>query len=193
MLDKISVLIPLYNEKNCIEPLLDKLTQVMKKLEKNYEIIIVDDGSDDGSDEKLDEAINKYDNLKIIRFRKNYGQTAALSAAIAECSGSIIVPMDADLQNDPEDIPKLLKKLEEGFDVVSGWRRKRKDNFFTKVIPSKIANFLVSLISGVKLHDYGCSLKAYKKEVLDEFDLIGEMHRFIPILASWKGAKVTEI
>lgn len=192
-MSKISVLIPLYNEKECIKPLLKEIYNIIENLGKEYEVLIVNDGSDDGSEEELNKALKEYSNLKIIHFRKNYGQTAALSAAIAESEGSILVPMDADLQNDPRDIPKLIDKLEEGFDVVSGWRKKRKDNFFTRLLPSKIANFIISIISGVKLHDYGCTLKAYRREVLDEVDLLGEMHRFIPILASWKGAKVSEV
>ncbi len=192
-MSKISVLIPLYNEKECIQNLLKEVYAVMENIKREYEVVIVNDGSSDGSEEELNKVLKEYPNLKIVHFRKNYGQTAAISAAIAESEGTILVPMDADLQNDPEDIPKLIDKLEKGFDVVSGWRRKRKDNFLTRVLPSKIANFIISNISGVKLHDYGCSLKAYRREVLDEIDLIGEMHRFIPILAHWKGAKVSEI
>ena len=189
----VSILIPLFNEKDCVEPLLEKLSSVLPSLGGRAEIVIVDDGSTDGSGEKLDAALKIMDNLKVVTFRRNYGQTSALSAAIANSSGEILIPMDADLQNDPEDIPRLLEKLEEGFDVVSGWRRRREDPFLTRTLPSKIANFFISLISGVKLHDYGCTLKAYRKEVLDEVDLIGEMHRFIPVLASWKGAKVAEL
>ncbi|HQQ48004.1 MAG TPA: glycosyltransferase family 2 protein [Acidobacteriota bacterium] len=172
---------------------MEKLSSVLPSLGGRAEIVIVDDGSTDGSGEKLDAALKIMDNLKVVTFRRNYGQTSALSAAIANSSGEILIPMDADLQNDPEDIPRLLEKLEEGFDVVSGWRRRREDPFLTRTLPSKIANFFISLISGVKLHDYGCTLKAYRKEVLDEVDLIGEMHRFIPVLASWKGAKVAEL
>lgn len=189
----VSILIPLFNEKDCVEPLLEKLSSVLPSLGGRAEIVIVDDGSTDGSGDKLDAALKRMDNLKVVTFRRNYGQTSALSAAIANSSGEILIPMDADLQNDPEDIPRLLEKLEEGFDVVSGWRRRREDPFLTRTFPSKIANFFISLISGVKLHDYGCTLKAYRKEVLDEVDLIGEMHRFIPVLASWKGAKVAEL
>lgn len=192
-MDKISILIPLYNEKDCIKPLLERIYDVAKRLNKDYEIVIVNDGSNDGSEDELNNAVKEYPNLKVIHFRKNYGQTAALAAGIVESCGSILIPIDADLQNDPSDIPVLLDKLEEGYDVVSGWRRKREDNFLTRVIPSMIANLVISIISGVKLHDYGCTLKAYRREVLDDIDLMGEMHRFIPILASWKGAKVAEL
>lgn len=189
----VSILIPLFNEKDCVEPLLNKLSSVLPSLGGKTEIVIVDDGSTDGSGEKLEDALKKIENLKVVTFRRNYGQTSALSAAIANSSGEILIPMDADLQNDPADIPRLLEKLGEGFDVVSGWRRRREDAFLTRIFPSKIANFFISMISGVKLHDYGCTLKAYRREVLDEVDLIGEMHRFIPVLASWKGAKVAEL
>lgn len=189
----VSILIPLFNEKDCVEPLLDKLSSVLPSLGGKTEIVIVDDGSTDGSGEKLEDALKRIENLKVVTFRRNYGQTSALSAAIANSSGEILIPMDADLQNDPADIPRLLEKLGEGFDVVSGWRRRREDAFLTRIFPSKIANFFISMISGVKLHDYGCTLKAYRREVLDEVDLIGEMHRFIPVLASWKGAKVAEL
>lgn len=192
-MEKISILIPLYNEKECINPLLQKLYSVLEKVNCDFEVIIVNDGSIDGSKEELDKSVEIYKNLKVIHFRKNYGQTSALSAAVANSSGEILIPLDADLQNDPEDIPKLLEKISMGYDCVSGWRKHRKDNLFTRRIPSIIANKIISIISKVKLHDYGCTLKAYRKEVLDEVELIGEMHRFIPILASWKGAKVTEI
>lgn len=190
---EISILIPLFNEAGSIDPLLEKLSSVMDSLGRSYEVIIVDDGSTDGSAAKLDEALPKHPNLRVVVFRRNYGQTSALSAAIANSSGDILIPMDADMQNDPSDIPSLLCTLEKGYDVVSGWRRRREDPFLTRIIPSRIANFFISVISGVKLHDYGCSLKAYRREVLDEVDLIGEMHRFIPVLASWKGARVAEI
>ena len=190
---KISLIVPLYNEKECIKPLFEKVYSVLRKLKTDFEVVVVNDGSNDGSKEELDKMVEIYENLKIIHFRKNYGQTSALSAGVSFSSGEIIIPMDADLQNDPEDIPKLLTKIEEGFDCVSGWRKKRKDNFVTRRFPSIVANKLISMISGVSLHDYGCTLKAYRREVLDEVELIGEMHRFIPILSSWKGAKVTEI
>jgi glycosyltransferase involved in cell wall biosynthesis len=189
----VSLLIPLYNEEACVEALIDKIYSVLGKLDKSCEVIIVNDGSTDRSAQNLETALNKFPNLKVVTFRRNYGQTSALAAAIANSSGRILVPLDADLQNDPEDIPALLNKLEEGFDVVSGWRKQREDTFLTRILPSKIANFFISIISGVKLHDYGCTLKAYRREVLDEVELLGEMHRFIPVLASWKGARVTEM
>jgi len=189
----LSILIPLFNEEECVEPLLEKLSAVLSSLGKSSEIVVVDDGSTDTGPAKLEAARSKYPNLKVVTFRRNYGQTSALSAAIANSSGAILIPMDADMQNDPADIPRLLDKLEKGFDVVSGWRRRREDAFLTRTLPSRIANFMISVISGVKLHDYGCTLKAYRREVLDEVDLIGEMHRFIPVLASWKGAKVAEM
>ena len=192
-MNKISVLIPLYNERENIPLLFEKAYLVLNRLNKDYEVVAVNDGSNDGSEEELNKIAKKYPNLKIVHFRKNYGQTSALSAAVALSNGDILIPMDADLQNDPEDIPKLIDKIEEGYDCVSGWRKKRQDNFLTRRLPSIVANKIISIVSGVKLHDYGCTLKAYKREVLDEIELIGEMHRFIPILASWKGAKVTEI
>ena len=158
-----------------------------------YEIIFVDDGSSDNSFAVLTELQEADARVRIIRFRKNFGQTAALAAGFAHARGKIIVAIDADLQNDPADIPKMIAKLDEGFDVVSGWRKKRHDNVITRLIPSKIANWLISRITGVKLHDYGCTLKAYRREVLAETKLYGEMHRFIPALASWSGAKIAEM
>jgi glycosyltransferase involved in cell wall biosynthesis len=158
-----------------------------------YEIIFVDDGSRDNSFTVL-AGLQKHDaKVRVIRFRKNFGQTAALSAGFAHARGRIVVAIDADLQNDPADIPKMVAKLDEGFDVVSGWRKTRHDNAVTRRLPSKIANWLISTITGVKLHDYGCTLKAYRREVLAETRLYGEMHRFIPALASWSGAKIAEI
>lgn len=190
---ELSLLIPLYNEEENLVPLLDRIEAVMKRLGKRYEVVLVDDGSTDGTPRLLERAVSERPCLKAIFFRRNGGQTAALAAAIEHAGAPILIPLDGDLQNDPEDIPRLLAKLEEGYDVASGWRRHRKDPFFTRVLPSKVANRLISLISGVRLHDYGCTLKAYRREVLDPADLIGEMHRFIPILASWKGARVAEV
>ena len=157
------------------------------------EVLFINDGSNDKSLEVIRENIPIDDNFKIINLLRNYGQTAAIAAGIDIASNNIIITMDGDLQNDTADIPKLLMKLDEGFDVVSGWRKNRKDPFLTKVLPSKIANSLISWISGVYLHDYGCTLKAYRKKVLEGVKLYGEMHRFIPILTSWQGGKVTEI
>lgn len=190
---RLSLLIPLYNEEGNVLRLLDRIETVLKEIGRSYEVILVDDGSTDGTRELLREAAALRPNLKVICFRRNSGQTSALSAAIEYASGSILIPLDGDLQNDPADIPKLLAKLDEGYEVASGWRRKRQDPFFTRVLPSKIANGLISLISGVKLHDYGCTLKAYRREVLEPNQLVGEMHRFIPILASWQGARVAEV
>lgn len=192
-LETISVLIPVFNEVDNIFPLIERLTEVLQKIERPYEVIFIDDGSTDGTLEALVDMNHKNPNIKIISFTRNFGQTAALSAGIDSCRGDIIIPMDGDLQNDPQDIHHLLRKIDEGYDVVSGWRKNRKDPFFTRRLPSIIANWIISLISGVRLHDYGCTLKAYRKEILKNIRLYGEMHRFIPIYARWVGANVTEI
>ena len=189
---RVSVVIPLLDEQDNIKPLYEQITQTLSD-KYNYEIIFVDDGSSDNSFAVLAELQKADARMRVIRFRKNFGQTAALSAGFAHAKGEIIVAIDADLQNDPADIPKMIDKLEEGFDVVSGWRKKRHDNALTRLLPSKIANWLIAKITGVKLHDFGCTLKAYRKEVLAEIKLYGEMHRFIPALASWSGAKICEI
>ena len=189
---EVSIVVPLLNEQDNIEPLYEQITQALTD-KYNYEIIFVDDGSSDSSFAVLTRLQKADDRVRIIRFRKNFGQTAALSAGFTHARGKIIVAIDADLQNDPADIPKMIDKLEEGFDVLSGWRKKRHDNIITRMIPSKIANWLISRITGVKLHDYGCTLKAYRREVLVETKLYGEMHRFIPALASWSGAKIAEM
>ena len=187
---QVSVVVPLLDEQDNIRPLYEQITGTLKEA---CEIIFVDDGSTDGSFATL-AALQRADaKVRVIRFRRNFGQTAALSAGFAHARGEVVVAMDADLQNDPADIPKMLERLHEGFDVVSGWRRKRHDHFVTRLIPSKMANWLISRITGVKLHDYGCTLKAYRKEVLDATKLYGEMHRFIPALASWSGAKIAEM
>lgn len=193
LLETISVLIPVYNEVDNIYPLVERLNEALTKAERPYEVIFIDDGSTDGTLEALTDINHKNPNIKIISFTRNFGQTAALSAGIDSCKGDIIIPMDGDLQNDPEDILLLLKKIDEGYDVVSGWRKNRKDPFLTRKLPSIIANKIISLISGVYLHDYGCTLKAYRKEILKNIRLYGEMHRFIPIYARWVGASVTEI
>jgi glycosyltransferase involved in cell wall biosynthesis len=190
---ELSVIIPLYNEANNIHDLIQQLTSVIQTMNYATEIIFIDDGSSDNSLEQLKLAATKNKLIKIIELRRNYGQTAAMMAGIDYASGKIIIAMDGDLQNDPADIPQLIKKIEEGYDVASGWRKKRKDNYFLRNLPSKIANKLISWISGVKLHDYGCSLKAYRKNTLKNIKLYGEMHRFIPIYARWQGAKVIEI
>jgi len=191
--ETVSVLIPIYNEEGNLSLLYDKLEAALQKTERAYEIIFVDDGSSDGSLEILLDLREKNPNVKIISFSRNFGQTAALSAGIDCSKGDIIIPMDGDLQTDPEDILPLLQKIEEGYDVVSGWRKNRKDPFLNRRLPSMIANKIISWIGGVHLHDYGCTLKAYKRDILKNIKLYGEMHRFIPIYAQWIGARVSEI
>ena len=189
---QVSVVVPVLNEQDNIEPLYEQITQTLDD-KYDYEIIFVDDGSSDNSFDVLSRLQKADPKIRVIRFRKNFGQTAALSAGFTYARGNIIAAIDADLQNDPADIPKIIDKLEEGFDVVSGWRKKRHDKVITRLLPSKIANWLISKITGVKLHDYGCTLKAYRKEILAETKLYGEMHRFIPALASWSGARIAEM
>ena len=188
----VSVVVPLLNEQGNIGPLYNQIPQALSG-GFDYEIIFVDDGSDDGSFAELTRLQKDDARVRVIRFRKNFGQTAALSAGFAHAQGEIIAALDADLQNDPADIPKMIARLDEGFDVVSGWRKKRHDNAITRLIPSKIANWLIARITGVKLHDFGCTLKVYRREVLAETKLYGEMHRFIPALASWSGASIAEM
>ena len=189
---EVSVVAPLLDEQGNIGPLYEQITQALAG-KYNYEIIFVDDGSSDNSFTILTQLQKTDVRLRVIRFRKNFGQTAALSAGFAHARGRTIVAIDADLQNDPADIPKMIAKLNEGFDVVSGWRKKRHDNAILRLLPSVIANWLISKITGVKLHDYGCTLKAYRREVLAQTKLYGEMHRFIPALASWSGASIYEM
>ena len=189
----VSVLVPIYNEEQNLPPLLAQLLPVLDGLGKSFEIVAVNDGSSDGSLQELRRAANERPEIKIVDFRRNFGQTAALMAAIDHASGSVMVAIDADLQNDPSDIPQLLEKLDEGYDVVSGWRKDRQDAAIRRNFVSRTANRIISRISGVRLHDYGCTLKAYRREVIKGVRLYGEMHRFIPIYASWMGAKVTEI
>lgn len=193
MKETLSILIPVFNEEENILPLYERLTKALQKTDRPYEILFIDDGSSDGSLELLLDITQKNPNVKVISFSRNFGQTAALSAGIDFSRGEILIPMDGDLQNDPEDILSLLQKIEEGYDVVSGWRKDRKDPFFTRRFPSRIANKMISLIGGVRLHDYGCTLKAYKRDILKNIRLYGEMHRFIPIYAHWIGARVSEI
>jgi len=190
---EISVVIPLFNEAENVRALLDELFPELDKLGRTYEVICVDDGSRDATFAELSRIAAQRRDLRVIRFRLNFGQTAAMSAGIEAARGDVIVPMDGDLQNDPADIGKLLAQLDAGYDVVSGWRKERKDRDFGRKLPSRAANRLISAISGVRLHDYGCSLKAYRREVLRDVKLYGEMHRFIPIYASWQGARVTEM
>jgi len=191
--ETLSILIPVYNEEGNLSLLYEKLVSALKKVGRAYEVIFVDDGSSDGTMEILLDLREKNPNVKIISFSRNFGQTAALSAGIDSSKGDIIIPMDGDLQNDPEDILMLLQKIEEGYDVVSGWRKGRKDPFLTRRLPSIIANKIISWIGGVYLHDYGCTLKAYRRDILKNIRLYGEMHRFIPIYAQWIGARVSEI
>src|SRR3989338_664343 len=192
-IQKVSIIIPVYNEEKNIKVLLDELEYFFKDFKYLYEVVFVDDGSKDYSYSLLKDAALKNPNFKVIRLRRNYGQSAAMLAAIDYASGDVVVPLDADLQNDPNDIPKLLNLIEEGYDLVSGWRKNRQDRALDRKIPSMIANKLISFVSGIKLHDYGCSLKAYKKDILEGVRLYGELHRFLPICASWNGAKVTEL
>ena len=189
----LSVIVPIFNEEGSIDRLLERLFAVLDRLEYRFEIITVNDGSRDASLTLLRAAAERRPELKIVNFRRNYGQTAAMMAGIDHASGDIIVAIDADLQNDPDDIPALLAKLEEGFDVVSGWRKHRQDAAIRRNFVSRVANSLISRISGVPLSDYGCTLKVYRKEVIKGVRLYGEMHRFIPIYAAWQGAKVTEL
>jgi dolichol-phosphate mannosyltransferase len=190
---KLSLFLPVYNEEENLPRLNERIFQSMEPLGHSFEVIYVDDGSADRSLELLKEFAAKDRRVRVVAFRRNYGQTAAMAAGINAARGDVLIPMDADLQNDPADIEWLLAKLDEGYDVVSGWRKDRKDALLTRKLPSRLANGLISKISGVELHDYGCSLKAYRREVLEDVHLYGEMHRFIPIYASWAGARVTEI
>jgi len=190
---EISVFLPVYNEEPNILPLHDKLNEALNRLGRSAEIIYVDDGSTDGSLRVLREVAERDGRVRVVALKRNYGQTAAMAAGIDAARGDVLIPMDADLQNDPADIIRLLDKLDEGYDVVSGWRKNRQDKLITRKIPSMIANRLISWIGGVPLHDYGCSLKAYRREALQDVRLYGEMHRFIPIYASWVGARVSEI
>jgi len=189
----ISVFLPVYDEEANLLPLHAKLDDALKKLDVSAEIVYVDDGSSDGSLHILREIASGDPRVRVVALRRNYGQTAAMAAGIDASRGEVLIPMDADMQNDPVDIARLLQKLDEGYDVVSGWRKHRKDKMITRRIPSMLANRLISWIGGVALHDYGCSLKAYRRESLEDVRLYGEMHRFIPIYASWAGARVAEI
>ena len=186
----ISVIVPVYNEELNVDDVHARLAEVLQS--DDVEFIFIDDGSTDGTADRLHGLAARDSRVKVIRLRRNYGQTAALSAGIDHARGRIIVPIDGDMQNDPRDIPRLLARLNEGYDVVSGWRVQRKDPLHRR-LPSVLANRLISSISGVRLHDYGCSLKAYRKSVLRDVRLYGEMHRFVPIYASWQGARVTEL
>lgn len=189
----ISVTVPIYNEEDSLPRLYTQITEVLRGLNRPWELILVNDGSSDRSAQVLDGLAAKDASVKVVHFRRNFGQTAAMMAGFDFAQGEIIIPMDGDLQNDPHDIPKLLAKIDEGYDICSGWRKGRKDHALRRNLPSRIANRLISFISGVHLHDYGCSLKAYRSDVIKGVRLYGEMHRFIPIYASWHGAKVAEV
>jgi len=187
----ISVVIPIFNEEENINKLSQSITKALSDID--YEVLFINDGSTDNSENEIVKLSSTDPKIKLINLRRNYGQTAAMQAGFDQSKGTIVIPMDGDLQNDPKDIPKLIEKINEGYDVVSGWRKIRSDKKLTRILPSKIANMIISKISGIHLHDYGCTLKAYRKEILEDIKLYGEMHRFIPIYASWEGAKVTEI
>lgn len=189
----ISVVVPLYNEEESIPLLYEKLTTSLDEYGRPYEIIIVDDGSTDTSFTLLRNLAREDARLRIIRFRRNFGQTAAFSAGFDHARGEVVITIDADLQNDPYDIPKLMERVDAGYDIVSGWRKDRKDRFLDRKLPSIIANRLISNVTDVRLHDYGCSLKAYRREILQDVQLYGELHRFIPALASQVGGTVTEV
>lgn len=193
MTETISVIVPVYNERENLEILVPALTHSLDAAAEQYEIIFVDDGSRDGSGEYLSSLALPDSRLKLIQLRRNFGQTAAMAAGFDYATGDIVVAVDADNQNRPSDISSVLTKLREGYDVVSCWRRHRKDPWITRRVPSAIANLLISAISGVRLHDYGCTLKGYRRELFDHFRLYGEMHRLIPIHAAWVGARVAEI
>jgi glycosyltransferase involved in cell wall biosynthesis len=189
----VSVVVPLYNEAENVRRLHAAITAGVEPLERTYEVILVDDGSTDGTQKLLAELADEDPRVRIIEFRHNFGQTAALHAGIQAAGGNVIVTMDGDLQNDPADIPMMVAKLDEGYDLVQGWRKDRKDPYFSRRLPSKCANWLISKSTGFPVHDLGCSLKAIRRDVARELRLYGEMHRFIPILAHWRGAKCAEV
>ena len=189
---KLSVIVLVYNEVESIDPLHDELTGVLAGLDVSYEILYIDDGSRDGSTERMAELALHDSHVRVVSFRRNFGQTAAVQAGIDNSRGEILVFMDGDMQNDPHDIPRLLERLDEGYDVVSGWRKDRKDEA-SRVLPSKVANWVIARVTGVPLNDFGCTLKAYRREVIEDVKLYGEMHRFIPVYASWVGARIMEL
>ncbi len=189
----LSIVIPVYNEEDNVESQHQEITDALSDYKGSYEIIFIDDGSTDQTSDRLIALLEKDPNLTVIFLANNFGQTAAMSAGFDKCDGDIVVTMDGDLQNNPKDIPKMLALMDNGFDVVSGWRRKRKDPFLNRKLPSWLANRLISWVTGVKLHDYGCTIKAYRKRFIKNIRLYGEMHRFIPAYAAWLGAKVTEV
>lgn len=190
---KVSLVVPCFNEVENVPRLVQEINEVVDGSGLDAEIIMIDDGSRDGTAELLVEQARKDPRYKAVIFRRNFGQTAAMVAGIDHASGDVIIPLDADLQNDPKDIPRLLAEIDNGYDVVSGWRKNRQDKLFSRRFPSVIANRLIARVGGVHIHDYGCTLKAYRRNVIEHVNLYGEMHRFIPIYASWAGGKVTEI
>ncbi|MBR8827243.1 MAG: glycosyltransferase family 2 protein [Gomphosphaeria aponina SAG 52.96 = DSM 107014] len=189
----LSVVVPIYNEAESLSKLIEAIATTLRENQLKYEIICVDDGSQDGSTEILRQIAHSRTDFKAVILRRNYGQTPAMAAGFKQAQGKVIVTLDGDLQNDPEDIPQLLAKLEEGYDLVSGWRKDRQDAALTRLLPSKIANWMIGIVTGVKLHDYGCSLKAYRSELVDDMNLYGELHRFLPALAYIEGARIAEL
>lgn len=189
----LSIVVPIYNEIESIPSLLEALSTCLAEQCLSYEIICVDDGSKDGSDQLLKQQAQLRDDLKAVILRRNYGQTAAMAAGFSHARGKVVVTLDGDLQNDPADIPLLMQKLNDGYDLVSGWRKNRQDASLSRVLPSKIANWLIGQVTGVRLHDYGCSLKAYRSELVADMNLYGELHRFLPALAFIEGARIAEI
>lgn len=188
----ISIVVPLLNEVDSLTELTNRVVEQFRKLNKQFEIIFIDDGSEDGSFEKLLELKKSFKNIRIIRFRKNFGKSAALAEGFQRATGQYVITMDADLQDDPAEVPNLITKLDEGFDLVSGWKRKRHDPI-TKKAPSKLFNFTTQLLTGIKIHDFNCGLKAYRSEVIKAIPVYGELHRYLPVLAHWQGFKVGEI
>jgi glycosyltransferase involved in cell wall biosynthesis len=189
---RLSVVVLVFNEAESIAPLHEELVGVLNAMDTTYEVVYIDDGSQDGSTESLAQLALKDPRVRVVSFRRNFGQTAAVQAGIDNARGEILVFMDGDLQNDPHDIPRLLQMMDEGYDVVSGWRRDRQDDA-SRVLPSKIANWIIARVTGVPLNDFGCTLKAYHRDVIQDVKLYGEMHRFIPVYASWVGARIAEI
>ena len=189
----LSIVIPVHNEEPSLLPLYDKLTEVLESMRRPFEIIFVDDASTDRSLELLANLVETDSRLKVVRLRRNFGQTAALAAGFHEARGEIVVSMDGDLQHDPEDLPALVSKIEEGYDIASGWRKHRVDNALTRKLPSRIANWMMAKASGIELHDFGTTFKAYRAEILKEINLYGELHRFIPALAGFYGARIVEV
>ncbi len=191
--ETLSIVVPVYDEEQNLATLTRKLLDTLQDLGREFEIIFINDGSTDGSADLLDELAAGDARIRVVHFKRNFGQTSAMMAGLDYASGDIIIPIDADLQNDPADIPRLLERLDEGFDLVSGWRKDRKDDALSRNLPSWIANRIISRISGVRLHDYGCTLKAYRRSIVEDIRLYGEMHRFLPVYASWSGARTTEL